>query len=243
MFNHTIDIDGIEYEPDRMADLEYTLTKMHEYVTKFGYTKAIKSQKFIRHLHICVALKLAYELHIPKENIHFEVRLKNKNIDVGVIEDNQIKLAFSVRSQSSSIKKNFTNNVNSLQGEVVSIKSFYPDIRAGVIYLFKKNDVETKDNCLDYYLNNIPKKLMPIISGAYQNTNDRFDTGCIVIWDYDEKTNKIVLEDNLITKTFSMKNFIKDIHALYTESKLKSQFTVSDLTDKKMVDFLKPTKK
>jgi hypothetical protein len=167
-------IDGINYEIDKMSDLSYTMNKMNEYIKNVDVLKAIRSQKFIRHLHICIALNLHKKLKIPQKNIHFEVKLKNKNIDIGIIEDDQIKLAISIKSQSSSIKKNFTNNVNSLQGEVVGLKSIYPNLRTGIVYLFKETDITTKDNCLDYYYTNIPKKLIPIISGSNINSSDRF---------------------------------------------------------------------
>ncbi len=79
-------IDGIEYEIERLYDLNYVLEKMNEYILKVGFEKSIRSQKFIRHLHIFIALQLSKALNIPAQHIHFEVKLKNKNIDLGIIE-------------------------------------------------------------------------------------------------------------------------------------------------------------
>jgi|GEM_PF-1352220 len=233
-----ISIDGINYEIDRMEDLNYTIKKMYEYIDKVGLEKSIRSQKFIRHMHICVALKLNKIVGISKENIHFEVKLRNKNIDIGVIEDNKIKLAISVRSQNSSIKNNFTNNINSLQGEVVGLKSLYPDIKTGVVYLFKINDLTTNVNCLDYYAANIPKKLLPIIAGNNLMTKDRFDTGCVIICDYDKDKDELIYEENDITKAFSMANFINEINDLYKETEITSQFSAAELDSTKIIEFL-----
>lgn len=205
---------------------------------EYDFEKAIRSQKFIRHLHINVALRLSDTVGIKPENIHLEVRLKNKNIDIGVIEENQLKFAISIRSQSSSIKKNFTNNVDGLQGEVVKLKNSYPDLNAGVVYLLKRIDIKNNEDCMEYYLNKIPKKLIPIISGTSLRTKDRYDTGCIIIWDIDESGNVYFEKDKYIIDNFSIENFIRDIKELYGETKIKSQFTLSELDEEKFTDFL-----
>ena len=237
MKNKEIIIDGIKYEVDKLSDLNYTLEKMNDYISKVGFEKSIRSQKFIRHLHICIALKLNKELNIPSESIHFEVKLKNKNIDIGIIEENEIKFAISIRSQSSSIKKNFTNNVNSLQGEVVSLKSSYPGLKVGVIYLLKKTDIDTKDDCWKYYEQMLPRKLLPLINTNIP-TNDRFDAASIIIWDINEKTNKVELFSNIITQTYNIDTFMNDVKEIMSESKIKSQFSVSEMDEELLRKFL-----
>jgi len=231
-----MEINNIDYDLERMHDLSYVLSKMNEYLNKIGFEKAVRSQKFIRHLHILVALKLKNDLKIPPDNIHFELKLRNKNIDVGVIEDGKIKVAISIKSQTGSIKKNFTNTINNLQGEVVGLKSLYPNLKAGLVYLFKQIDVSNQDNCLEYYKNNIPKKLLPIISIGQK---DSFDTACIIIWE--TENNNLKLIENDIIKPYSIDNFINEIGFLYQEDNLKSAFTLNNLDNDKFIDFLKPS--
>jgi len=163
--------------------------------------------------------------------------IKQKNREK-IIENKELKIAISVRSQSSSIRDNFTNNVNSLQGEVVSLKNLYPDINTGVVYLLKRHDIDDDYDCLPYYEENIPKKLLPIISGQGALSKDRFDTGCIIIWDIDKKGKVYFEKKSWITSIFSIKNFLNEIKGLYGEAQLKSQFTVADL-EKKFISFLK----
>lgn len=227
-------IDGIDYNLGNMDNLNYVLSKMNEYLNTVGFEKAVKSQKFIRHLHIFIALKLKNDLNIPDNHIHFELKLRNKNIDIGVVENDKIKIAISIKSQTGSIKKNFTNNVNALQGEVVSLKSLYPNLKTGVVYLLKEEDLTNQDNCLEYYKTNIPKKLLPIIS---MGRKDSFDTACIIIWEM--KQNKLTLIDNDIIRPYNIDNFISEIKFLYQEDNLKSSFKLSDLDSNKFIDFLK----
>lgn len=166
------EIDGISYELDRLEDLNYTIQKMSEYLEKVGLEKSIRSQKFIRHLHVHIALKIHKTLGIDAKDILFETKLRNKNVDIAIVQDNQVKIAITVRSQSSSIKKNFTNNINSLQGEVVSLKTYYPEARIGLVYLLKKSDLDTEDKCDSYYNENIPRRLLPLINTSIP-TKDR----------------------------------------------------------------------
>lgn len=112
---------------------------MSEYLKTFELEYAIRSQKFIRHFHLHIALKIHKALQIPSHCIHFEAKMRNKNVDLLIMEENAPKLALTIRSQISSIKKNFTNNINSLQGEVVGLKSIYTTLKVGLVYLLKKN--------------------------------------------------------------------------------------------------------
>jgi len=187
-------IDSVEYDLAKMDDIEYVLAKMYDYFNNVGLEKAVKSQKFIRHLHIFIALTLCKQLDISPEFIHFEVKLRNKVIDVGIIKDGDLKVAISLKSQSSSIRKNFTNMVNALQGEVMSLKKYYPNLIVAFVLLLKRNDIKENIDCLNYYMDNIPRKLLPFIS---YGTKDRFDSGSIIIWDIDEGVVK--LEENYIT--------------------------------------------
>ena len=185
-------------------------------------------------------MQLRDRLGIHPENIHFELALKNKNVDLGVIEKDELKMVISIRSQSSSIRKNFTNNINGLQGEIVGLKNIYPNIVAGVLYLLKKRDLTDNYDCLEYYLQNIPRKLLPIISGAKVGLDDCFDTGSIIIWDLDENDRVSFLTDNYISQTFSIDNFFDDLREHYSEIKLKSQFNLNQLDSQRFSHFLGP---
>ena len=231
--NQRFTIDGIEYDLANMDNLEYVLGKMYDYLNNIGLEKAIKSQKFIRHLHIFIALTLCKSLDISPEFIHFEVKLRNKVIDVGIIKDGDLKVAISLKSQSSSIRKNFTNMVNALQGEVMSLKKYYPSLIVAFVLLLKRKDITEGVDCLNYYMNNVPKKLLPFIS---YGTKDRFDSGSIIIWDIEDDIVK--LEDNYITQVYDLDNLINDIKELYSEE-LKSQFSLNNLEDR-ISDFLEP---
>jgi len=155
------------------------------------------------------------------------------------MEHNRIKLVVAVRSQSSSIKKNFTNNINSLQGEVVSIKTFYPEAKVGLVYLIKKTDIDTGEDCESYLNENIPKKLLPLINTSIP-TKDRYDAAMIVIWDYDEKSGMVsIMKNNIFTQIYNEDNFIRDIKSILEEEKIKLQFSLADLSDEKIIRFLK----
>jgi hypothetical protein len=237
MKNETFSLDGIEYNIDKLYELDYTIQKMSEYLQQYGLEKSIRSQRFIRHLHLHIAMKLQRELGINPEDILFETKLRNKNVDIAVVQQNEVKLAITVRSQSSSIKANFTNNINSLQGEVVSLKTYYPNAKVGLVYLIKKTD--EKGDCEAYLNENIPKKLLPLINSSIP-TKDRFDTAMIVIWDYDETSEKVkLIENNIFTKVYNEENFIKDIKNILEEEKINSQFSLKELDKDKIIEFLK----
>lgn len=232
------EIEGIKYELEKFSDLNYTIQKMNEYLNKFGLENSIRSQKFIRHLHIHIALKLQKEINISPDKIHFEVKLKNKNVDIAIIDNDKVKLAVTIRSQSSSIKKNFTNNINSLQGEVVSLKTLYSDMRVGLVYLLKKVDIDTEDDCTNYYFENIPKKLLPLINTSIP-TKDRFDAAMLIVWDIDTQNKVYIDYSNLFTQIFNEETFIKDVKNILDEEKINSQFSLDQLSKEKMIEFLK----
>jgi hypothetical protein len=155
------------------------------------------------------------------------------------MEHNRIKLVVAVRSQSSSIKKNFTNNINSLQGEVVSIKTFYPEAKVGLVYLIKKTDIDTDEDCESYLNENIPKKLLPLINTSIP-TKDRYDAAMIVIWDYDAHSGRVsIMKNNIFTQIYNEDHFIRDIKSILEEEKIKFQFSLADLNDEKIIRFLK----
>lgn len=231
------ELEGIEYDIEQFDDLNYTIQKMSENLKKYGIEKSIRSQSFIRHLHLHIGFKLQKELDIPKENILFEANLKNKNVDIVIMENNKPKVLITIRSQTSSIKKNFTNNINSLQGEVVSLKSFYPTCKIGLVFLLKKIDLATKDDCTNYYEENIPKKLIPLIAPNHIN-KDRFDTAMIIIWDIKEDGTIYIDNQNIFTKIYNEENFIKELKNIILPQLIKAQFSLNELDLDNIKNFL-----
>lgn len=231
------EIEGIKYELEKLLDINYTIQKMSDYLNLVGIQKAIRSQKFIRHLHLHIGLKLNMEINIPKENILFEVEMHNKKVDLLVKENDEPKIVITIRSQISSIKKNFTNNVNSLQGEVVSLKSFYPDLKVCLVYLLKQKDFTTNDDCSNYYLQNIPKKLLPLINTSRPSTNC-FDAALIIIWDINEEGKIIVDDSNCFTQIYNEENFFNDLKAMIQSEKILAQFSLDDIDINKLKEFL-----
>lgn len=225
-------INDIEYDIDQMIDLNYVLTKSMEYVDKTGRERATKSQKFIRHTQIYIALKLQ-QLDIPLNDIHFETKLHNKEVDLCVFKDNSPFLVISIKSQSSSVKKNFTNTANVLQGEVASLKLSYPNLKVVTFILYKKTDSTLNENLTSYYSDKIPTKIFPIISPHYVH-NSKFDMGGIILWDRDANGIEI---DNTLFQDFNTDKFFDWIKNVYEGKQVYSQFTLSDL-DAKIEEFL-----
>ncbi|RME16978.1 MAG: hypothetical protein D6799_04360 [Bacteroidetes bacterium] len=202
------EIESIQYDFHQLDNLNYIIQKMNEYIQKVGREKSIRSQKFIRHLHLCVGINLHKKLGIPEHWIKYEVKLKNKNVDLAIINDkDEILFAISIRSQIASVKKNFTNNINSLQGEVVGLKSLYPGLKVGLIYLYCATDWETNDNLLPYYNEQIPRKLFPLIN-TYTPTNDRFDAASILLFETYIQKNFPIPD---IFKVYNFDNFLEDV--------------------------------
>ncbi|MCX7908224.1 MAG: hypothetical protein N2560_01720 [Ignavibacteria bacterium] len=233
-------IEGIEYEFEKFLDLNYTIQKMSEYLQKFGLQKSVRSQKFIRHLHIHIGLKIQKELELPKENVLFEVEMKNKNVDLVITYKDEPKILITIRSQTSSIKKNFTNNINSLQGEVVSLKNYYPKCKVGLVYLLKKKDIANNEDCSNYYLENIPKKLLPIVN-TNNPTKDCFDAAMVIIWDLDDVNNVILDDSNIFVKIYNEENFIKDLKLILREQKIEPHFSLKDIDIEKFKKFFSAT--
>lgn len=218
-------INKIEYDISKMNNLNYVLEKANEYVDKVGWTRATKSQKFIRHIQIFIALKLK-DFDIPDNDIRFETKLIGKNVDLCIFKDNIPFLAISLKSQSSSIIKNFTNTANALQGETTNLKSIYPNLKTCSFILYKKNDAELQEDCTKYYKENIPTKILPLISSHFISSN-KFDFGCIVLWEITDKIIEIE-QDEPIFKEFGIDNFFQKIKELYENKNVKSQFTLKE---------------
>jgi len=101
----------------------------------------------------------------------------------------------------------------------------------------KKTDLDTKDDWWSYYEQNLPRKLLPLINTNIP-THDRFDAACILIRDVNDKTKKVELYSNVITETYNIVHFMNDVKEILSESKIKSQFSVSELDEEILKKFL-----
>lgn len=208
---------GIE-NPDSFIDLNYTMKKMDELLLGKDRIKIIRSQQFIKLLHFAIAMNLYKRLNIPAENIFLEVKLKNKNVDIAIINGERLNYVITVRSQMFSVKKNFTNNINSLQGELVSLKTLYPGLYVGLIYLLKGLD-ENEQCLIDYYKEQIPRKLFPMIN-TYNSTNQTFDSAAILLYESfldDDFNSRCPVPD--IFNVYNFEVFLNDFKEHYFSQK------------------------
>jgi len=222
---------GIE-NPKKYIDLNYTIKKMDELLKGEDKIKIIRGQQFIKLLHFSVAMNLYKKLNIPPENIFLEVKLKNKNVDIAVISGEKLNYVITVRSQMLSIKKNFTNNINSLQGELVSLKTLYPGLYIGLIYLLKGLD-ENEQCLIDYYKEQIPRKLFPLIN-TYSSTIQTFDSAAILL--YESYLNNDFATRCSIPDIFNVYNFevfLKDFKEHYFAQKPVARLSLNQLIKEK----------
>lgn len=227
-------INNIDYDLSKMNDLQYVLEKAYQYVEKVGWDRATTTQKFIRHIHIFIALKLK-AMGIPAADIRFETKLENKDVDLCVFKEDKPFLVISIKSQSRSIKKNFTNAANALQGEATHLKNSYPELKVATFILYKKTDTTINEDCTTYYTEKIPAKILPIITPYFKSSN-KFDNGCIVVWD---NNGNIITVDNtiLVLKEFDTSNFFNWVKEIYEGKVITSQFGTDEINTK-ITDFL-----
>ena len=113
-------------------------------------TYAVRSKKFITLFQDYCEEELRARgiesggLHIEKEQ-NISVGRGKVEADVGVFNAaNEPVLIVDVRSQMSSLGKNFNNYIRMKAGEVESIHSVYPSCVVGLVYIHPAADVPTK---------------------------------------------------------------------------------------------------
>lgn len=194
--------------------------------------KIIRSQKLVRPLQLHVAYEVSHQLGIEPENILLEVELPVKNVDILIVDNTSGKdmplLSISIRTQVASIKKNFTNNVNQLQGEVVSLKNYYPSLFTALVYLFSKVDMTTGEDCTSYYSENIPHKLLPTI-GYGGNNRDRFDAALILVREWNDEGEPVSPSDLRLDflRSYSPDAFWAKLSSLVGETRIKARYRLS----------------
>ena len=177
--------------------------------------KAIKSQAFIRKLHdYCI-----YELkrqglkteiskrgigktHKNKITIKDELMVygshKPKNVDVGIVHDEAGPLiSISIRSQMSSIMKNFPNYYEGHIGDCISTHDKYPALVYGLIYLLPKKifrkDKEGNTRKENYKLQDIENKFEKIANRKDEyDVKHKYEHIALLIVDFEKNPPEIV---------------------------------------------------
>jgi hypothetical protein len=137
--------------PVNRRDLINTLTEMKR-IYEADPKKAVRSQKMIKELHKFSARELK-RLGISEEKV--EIKLegtifgshKPKDVDVVVIHPEAGPLiVVSVRSQMSSVDKNFLGYYEGIIGDVISLHDKYPDLVVGEIYMLPERTIIRDEN-------------------------------------------------------------------------------------------------
>ncbi len=132
--------------PIDRKDLQSTLIEMKR-LYESDPKKAVRSQGMIKMLHEFSVRELKrLGISERKVDIKTEARIfgshKPKEVDVAVIHPQAGPLiAISLRSQMSSIEKNFANYYEGIIGDVISLHGKYPDLVVGQIYLLPRHTI------------------------------------------------------------------------------------------------------
>lgn len=128
--------------------LTKTLTKMRNLFVK-DPTYAVRSKKFISEFQNYCADELRSR---DLEKNGFKIKIEHSfdvgrgpvEADVGIIDaKGEPRLIVDVRSQMTSIGKNFNNYIRMKAGEVESIHAKYPKCVVGLIYIHPAGDLHT----------------------------------------------------------------------------------------------------
>jgi len=136
--------------PINKKDLQKTLTEMKRLYVE-DPVKAVRSQNMIKQLHAfsireLKRLKVSEALVDIKPEAKMYGAHKPKLVDVGVTHPEAGPLiAICVRSQMSSIDKNFINYYEGIIGDVISLHEKYPALVAGQIYMLPKATIITDE--------------------------------------------------------------------------------------------------
>jgi|GEM_PF-4750156 len=113
-------------------------------------THAVRSKSFITAFQNYCADELRAR-GVESNGLHIEIEKKIKvergrvEADIGIFnEKNEPVLIVDVRSQMSSLGKNFNNYIRMKAGEVESIHNIFPDCIVGLVYIHPLEDVPTE---------------------------------------------------------------------------------------------------
>ena len=132
-----------------LTKLTSTLTRMRNLFIA-DPTKAVRSKAFIQLFQDYCESELRSrgieDAHFTiKKEAKFKVEGTKVEADVGVMNDqNEPALIVDVRSQMTSIGKNFNNYIRMKAGEVESIHEQFPSCAVGLVYLHPLSNLPTK---------------------------------------------------------------------------------------------------
>lgn len=240
--------------PIDMGALSKTLQEMknvYETAIKRGqYTELIRSKKLIEMLHDFAVIEL--KKRVPAEWIYKDKPLygypktktqdilihppqdSGKNLSVGPL------MSINVRSQLSSIDKNYDTLFERLFAEALNLHNRFPFLVLGYIYLLPKtgyDDKAAKDKEIRFTERyNIEKYILSFLSIADRKGPEdvpwKYERVCLLIVDF-EKSPPVVLDNLQVFKTqglisekfatffsfdtLSIKNFFDDLHKIMME--------------------------
>ena len=135
--------------PINATNLTATLLKMKRLFVA-NPTKAVRSKSFITEFQDYCADELRSR-NLETNGLQIKVESKidvgrgKVEADVGIFDKNGTpRLIVDVRSQMSSLGKNFNNYIRMKAGEVESIHERYPRCVVGLIYIHPTGDLQTK---------------------------------------------------------------------------------------------------
>lgn len=135
--------------PINTKKLTATLVKMRDLFIA-DPTNAVRSKSFITTFqNYCADELRSYGLEKNGLQIKIEKKFSvgrgRVEADIGIFNENgEPKLIVDVRSQMSSLGKNFNNYIRMKAGEVESIHERYPECIVGLIYIHPTGDLKTK---------------------------------------------------------------------------------------------------
>lgn len=240
--------------PTDMNALSKTLQEMksiyEDAIKKGQYTELIRSKKLIEMLHEFAAGEL--KKRVPPQWIYKDKPLygypKTKTQDI-LIQPQQDSgkilsvgplMSINVRSQLSSIDKNYDTLFERLFAEALNLHNRFPYLVLGYIYLLPKtgyDDKAAKEKEVRFTERyNIEKYILSFLSIADRKDPEdvpwKYERICLLIVDF-EQTPPVVIDDLQVFKTqglisekfanffsfntLSTKNFFDDLHKIMME--------------------------
>lgn len=189
--------------PINLNTLETTLTEMKA-VFQTNPVAAIRGQNFIKLLHnYCIQELRVRGIEKPGLSLNGEIKVltshKFKDMDVALVHPTSGPLLIvCVRSQMSSLSKNFLNYYEMEVGDVSAIHERYPLCVVGLIYLHpSKSIVAGKEKeTFDF---NRAEKMFKLISGREKSSDQNGHYEEIAYLKVDFESNPPILDQNFPT--------------------------------------------
>jgi len=240
--------------PTDMELLTKTLTEMksryEDAIRKGLYTELIRSKKLIEMLHDFAIEELKKRISqewIYRDKIVYGYpKTKTQDILIQPLQNSERNLAvgplmsINVRSQLSSIEKNYDTLFERLFAEALNLHNRFPYLVLGYIYLLPKTGYDDKaakrkeTTCTERY--NMEKYISSFLSITNRvNPNDvpwKYEKICLLIVDFEQDPHfvmddiKMFLEQNLVSEDFanrfsfetlSVRNFFDELNSIMME--------------------------